>query len=171
MGVNFHPQVLSNLSFFLTFLVINFIVFYLSFYLPLKRRWFRGGGIYDVTGVYQTCVPFFIQNFIIFRSFMMKKIQTELWMELRPKFTQKSDKSEKKFIFQVFCILIIRVLKIAIVDNFGAFLFNTQTLLPELIYSANDLMFCYYVNLSTEYFDFINRRILMMRSERDLRVI
>lgn len=170
-GVNFYSGALTNFYYILCFTFINLVNICFCFFIPVKMKWFIKHNIYMATNVYQMWLPFLIQNLLIFRTFKRRKKQEKIWMELRPKFTQKADICEKRFLIRVLIIFIIRMLKLSFVNGPHYFVFNMQTFFSELIYSSNDLMFVYYVELMIEYLDYIDRRIDMMRSYKELRAI
>lgn len=171
LGVNFSSESLSGKSYLACFIAINTFNSYLSFYITITEHWFEPFRFYSITNFYQMVLPFFVQNFLILRAFQRRKIQKNLYNELKPKFTQKTDKCERKFLLRILFILFVRILKLGSGRSRSNLIFNAQALFPELIYSSNDLMFVYYVELMVEYLDFINRRILMMRTYKDLRGI
>lgn len=170
-GVSFYPQKLP-LSVFLIFLIlINMKIFYLSFYYPVKRGWLSEQGIYSAISILQSCFPILIHSIVIVQAWRLKEIQKNLWFQLQSKFTQKRGKCERKFIFRVLFIIIIRILKLICCSKLNCFVFNLQTPFSELIYSSSELMFIFFLELLVEYLDFIDKRIFMMRSYKDFRVI
>lgn len=165
LGVNFEDREKVNLTFLLIHLLINSINIYTSFCYTIKNNWFVGHGIYNILGIIQTVPPFFIQNFLIVRAFTMRNKQFEILRELKLNLATNSDKFEKIFLLRVLYIVVVRMLKYASTPYINYIVFNSQTAFPELIYSCNDLMFVYYVELMTETLEFIKKATLMKLTE------
>jgi len=174
LGLNFYDFRAPFSLIFLIQFIIQIISFYLIFYYPIflvPKSWYWGNGIYSVTQTYQSIFPLLIQNFLIIKAYVMRNQQKFIALKLRPKFTQKDGKCERKFIYRIFLIILARVLKCCFSINWNSGIFYFQTTFAELIYSSNDLMFVYYVELMIEYLDFINHKVEMMRTQNDLKII
>lgn len=169
LGVNFSAFSLKTYVGF--FIAINAFNIYLSFYIPIKQNWFNKLSIYIIMNSYQMHFPFFIQNFIIFRAYLLKEKQRKILVQLIPKFPQKVGKCERNYLLRILFILTVRILKLACSSNIGGYIWMLQTFICELIYSGNDLMFVYYVELMVEFLDYINQKILTMRTYEDLKGI
>lgn len=147
-----------------------FTVFYYPYFMG-PESWYSGHGIYSVTQIYQSILPFIIQNFFVIKAFLMRNRQKYLSEKLRPNFTQIIGKCEKNFLYRVFFISFVRTVKFLWSPEEHSAIFNSHTAFPELIYSSNDLMFVYYVDLLIEYLDFINCKAQMVRTQKDMVII
>jgi len=174
LGLNFFKFETPILIFIVFQFIAQSMTFYSTFYFPTylsPTAWYSGNGIYSVTQIYQSIFPFFIQNLLILKAFLMRNRQKYLSQKLKPKFTQKMGKCEKKFLLRMSFIILVRSVKYSMSTNKGNRIFHSQTTFPELIYSSNDLMFVYYVELLIEYLDYINQKVQMMRTQNDLKII
>jgi hypothetical protein len=171
LGVNFYYGQKIKIKFILSLIVMNVVNVYTVLYYPISEKWFIGRGIYNILGIYQTVVPFFVQNFIIIRSYIKRQIQHQILKELKNDFLLETEKYQKKFLMRLLAIVIVRLLKYSMSHHISYLVFNTQTAFPELIYSCNDLMFVYYLELMIEYFENISRRIFPLKSEDDLKYL
>lgn len=151
--------------------MINIINIYSSFYFPIANKWFIGRGVYNVLGIFQTSFPFFIQNFLIIRAYLMKKTQQEIVNDLKFEFNLKTKKCEKNFLFCVIFIVIVRFLKYSLTSNISYLIFNTQSAFPELIFSCNDLMFVFYLELITESLENLSRKVIAIKSNNQLKIM
>ena len=174
LGLNFYdfkaPIILFLLFHFFAQSLNIFSVFYYPYYMA-PESWYSGHGIYSVTQIYQSILPFLMQNFFVIRAFLLRNGQKYLSEKLRPNFTQKIGKCEKNFLIRVFFIIFVRGTKYLWVPDEHSGIFNSHTAFPELICSSNDLMFIYYVELLIEYLEFINCKAQMMRTQKDMIII
>lgn len=159
-GVNFNFKRKINLNFVLFFIFTTFVNLYHGFYVFINEKWYDGLGFYKILGIYQSMFPFFIQNFIIFRAYILKDNQNKIFRDLEVE--NSNSKHEKLFLLRIFYIFFIRCIKFVFSKKLDKF--NMQTLFPELIYSSNDLMFIYYLEILTENLENIKRKIKMMKS-------
>jgi len=175
LGLNFYDFRVPTILFLILQILINIFNILAIFYVPFyksRRSWYRGHGIYSIIEIYQSIFPYLIQNFLIIRAYKMRNQQKFLSQKLKPKFTQKIGKCEKYFLIRVLVIILLRITKFAwAYKDKTNIIFNSHTTFPELIYSSNDLMFVYYVELLIEYLDFINHKIQMMRTKNDFKII
>ncbi|KAL7017415.1 hypothetical protein ACKWTF_010368 [Chironomus riparius] len=174
LGLCFHDIKVSLISIFVVQILINIFNILAIFYVPFyksKRSWYRRHGIYSVIEIYQSIFPYIIQTFLIAKSYLMRNQQKFLSEKLKPKFTQKIGKCEKNFLIRVLVIILIRITKFIWGRSKTSIIFNSHTTFPELIYSSNDLMFVYYVELLIEYLEYINYKIQMMRTKNDMKII
>lgn len=174
LGLNFHDCKIPKIMILIVQTLINIFNILAIFYVPFyqsKRSWYRGHGIYSVIEIYQSILPLIIQNFLVFKAFIMRDQQKFLSKKLKPKFTQKDEKCNKNFLIRVLVIILLRFIKFLWGRDKTNVIFNCHTTFTELIYSSNDLMFVYYVELLIEYLDYINHKIQMMRTENDMKII
>lgn len=174
LGLNFHKFESPILMFIVFQLIVQTVTFFATVYFPnfiSTTPWYTGKGIYSVTQIYQSFGPVTIQNFLIIRAYLMRNEQKLLSQKLKPKFTQKLGICEKKFLLRMSFVILVRIVKYGMTSSTGNMIFHTQTAYPELIYSSNDLMFAYYVELLIEYLDHINQKIPMMRTKNDFKII
>ncbi|CAG9809597.1 unnamed protein product [Chironomus riparius] len=162
-------ETLTDFQFIVQSVTLFATVYFPNFLSPTP--WYSGGGIYSVTQVYQSIFPFIIQNFLILKAFLMRNKQKNLAQKLKPKFTQKLGNCEKKFLIRMSFIIIVRIIKYGMASNQSNVIFHSQTAFPELIYSSNDLMFVYYVELLIEYLNYINHKIQMIRTQNDMKIV
>ncbi|KAG5673115.1 hypothetical protein PVAND_003189 [Polypedilum vanderplanki] len=172
MGVNF-GNIFAPVLVIVIFQVLVFAIeFMICFYYPFGIiGWHYTHPIYSAMYAYQTQLPFFMQYFIMIRTFKMRSIQKKLMKELIPKFTQKADECEENFLKRFSLIVLVRCVKFLFGIRILFVVFNTQTFLGELIYTCNDLMFVYFVELMTENLKFINCKIQMIRTSREVKII
>lgn len=171
LGLNFYDFRVSVVGFIVFQALVQFVTVCAVFYYPLfisTYSWYSGHGIYSITNIYQSILPFFIQNFLIFKAYFMRSQQKELESILRPKLEQDMGKCEMYFLLRFLTIISIRAIKFIWGRDRNNTVFNFHTAFPELIYSSNDLMFVYYVERLIEYLDYINCRV---RMTSDLRII
>lgn len=174
LGLNFHKLKVSIYIILIFQSLVQLVGLYSVFYFPFFQSikvWYRGNGIYSVTQIYQSIFPFLIQNFMIIRALIMRNQQKFLSLKLRPKFTQKYGKCEKSFLKRISFIILIRIAKHFFIISYDSIVFYSQTTFAELIYSSNDLMFVYYVELLIEYLDFIKHKVEMIRTKNDFKII
>jgi hypothetical protein len=174
LGLNFYYFRASFAPIFVFQLIIQLFGFYLILYYPIFAAplpWYWGHGIYGVTATFQSVFPLLIQNFLIIRAFVMRNQQKLIAIKLRSSYIQEDGKYEQKFIFRMFLIICVRFLKYCCIANFSSGIYYFQSTFAELIYSSNDLMFVYYVELLIEYLDYINHKVQTMRTQNDLKII
>lgn len=146
LGLNFYDFKIS-ISAFLSFHIFVqcfniFVIFYYPYFMG-PETWYYGHGVYSITQIHQSILPYVLQIFFILKAFIMRNRQKELSHKLRPKFTQKIGKSERKFLIRVFVIVAIRITKYLWVPDEHSGIFNSHTAFTELTYSSNDLMFVF----------------------------
>ena len=174
IGLNFcelKAPIVTIIGFQIFMQIFNILAIFYVPYFHSKYSWYSGHGVYSILQIYQSILPYAIQNFVILNSFMKRNQQKYLSQKLKPKFTQKLEKCEKGFLIRVTIIILIRIAKFSWGHNKNNAIFNSHTAFPELIYSSNDLMFVYYVELLIEYLDHINHKIQMIRTQNDLKII
>jgi len=174
LGLNFYDFRVPFSVFLLFQLFIQLINFYVILYYPIilaPQPWYWGHGIYGVTQTYQSIFPLLIQNFLIIRAFLMRNQQKFIPLKLRPTFIQENENCETKFVYRMCLIIFVRVSKYCFSFHWSSGIFYFQTTFAELIYSSNDLMFVYYVELMIEYLDFINHKVKLMKTQNDLKII
>jgi preprotein translocase subunit SecE len=172
LGVNFTDFKLSVCTFLLFHAAINASQIYLAMYYPIfVDPWYYGHGVYDVIQVYQSMVPTLLQNYLVYRAFSMRTLQKEIEADLQPKFTQKFHKCELNFFFRLSLVVSARALKYICSRTLDNVIFHAQGTFAEFIYCSNDLMFVYYIELLIEYLEFIDLKVQMVRSKRDMRSV
>lgn len=174
LGLNFYDIKASVYVILVFHAIANINNFYAIFLYPIfyvKVNWYTIKHIYGVLQCFQSFGPFFIQQFIVFRAIKMRKLQRIISVKLEPKFTQKVGKCEMEFFKRMFFVIGVRAVKLITRSDYDNLIFHLQSTFTELIYSSNDLMFAYYVDLMIENLNFVNLKVFMAKSENDLKVI
>lgn len=127
--------------------------------------------IFKIMSHIQESVPNLLNLTIIFRAFKLRKLHKKLSLELKSKFTQKMHKNEKNYLKKVGFVVLIRIVKFLFGWKKFYFIYNFRVCMAELIYTSNDLLFIYYVEMLIEYLEYIDLKIFMVRNKRDLRQI
>jgi len=175
LGVNFYDFKISIFLFFgcqifmHLFSIFSIVVFpfFLQDYFRKGYSWYSGNGVFDIIQIFQSFVPYLLQNVVIIRAFFMKAHQKDLELKLKSKFWNY----ERNFLFRILLFVFVRIIRFLWVMHHVSLVFNSQSTFPELIYCSNDLMFVYYVELLIEYLDYINHKVKMMKTQNDLKII
>jgi hypothetical protein len=147
---------------------INFFTVFIIFfkYNPFKSKII----FFNLINYYQILAPAIVQYFVTFRAVKMRKIQMSVEKDLQLKFLY--NECEKNFVIRFFVVVSIRLLKILTAfGNYQYAEFHMQVMFPEIIYASNELLFVYYVELLTDYLEYINYKVKFMRSKKDLKEI
>lgn len=165
MGINFgelsiSPKIIIAVS-ILTHIWEIFIIIIFPFFLERETL---SHFVFVTIAYFQEQVPYFIQILILFRAFQMRELQSKLSRCLKVKFTQKLYRNEKRFLWRVLLIIVVRIVKFSMGQKRSYLFYNTRVTIFEIINTSNDLMFVYYVEMLSEYLEYIDLKIQMMRS-------
>lgn len=127
--------------------------------------------VYIFCSFFQEQIPYFIQLLILYRTFRMRKLQKKLSNKLSVKFTQKLHKNEKRFLLRVGLVVLVRVLKFYFGQKRSYYFYNSRVSIFELVYTSNDFLFVYYVEMLNEYLEHIDFKTQMLRSPGGLHQI
>lgn len=165
MGINFgelsiSPKIIIAVS-ILTHIWEIFIIIIFPFFLERETL---SHFVFVTIAYFQEQVPYFIQILILFRAFQMRELQSKLSRCLKVKFTQQLYRNEKRFLWRVLLIIVVRIVKFSMGQKRSYLFYNTRVTIFEIINTSNDLMFVYYVEMLSEYLEYIDLKIQMMRS-------
>lgn len=169
MGINFGTLSMSPKVVGAFILVINVWEIFIVILVPLfLEKEDLQHFIYIFCSIFQEQIPYFIQLLILYRTIRMRKLQRKLSDKLKVKFTQELHKNEKRFLLRVGLVILVRMIKIYCGQKRSYYLYNLRVSVFELIYTCNDFLFVYYVEMLNEYLEYIDLKIQMLRSRGGL---
>lgn len=131
--------------------------------------------------IIQCVLPQFIHVFVLFQAYKFRKLQSiieknVIKMDLILKLS-KSDKKRSteslssKFVISLLILIVTRILKVGLMKSLHGRIYALSMMIPELIYSSNDLYFAMMVKTLASRIKFLNQNIKLLNNLDENQVV
>jgi len=139
-----------------------------SIYLTWNRivNW-RKISVFFYIGLYQMVVPILMYVIMTLRTLAFRKEQKEVFDVLDSVPIQNS-KKERKFLISLFILIVVRIMKLALANDWPNVIYVSTPMFSELMHATNDIMFAYFFDSLSDQLQFASRLLMKNRDNSQI---
>lgn len=134
-----------------------------------------------ILNIIQCVLPQFIHVLVLFQAYKFRKLQSiiemnvikmDLMLKLSKSVRKRTTQSlTSKFMISLLILIITRIMKISLMKTSIGRIYALSMMIPELIYSSNDLHFVMMVKILTSRIKFLNQNIKLLNNLEEKHII